>query len=174
MSVQKNLCQFVLYLVGNCVNLCQFGEDFLLVHPSVPWTQSSQSTLVFPGFNQAIGPPQCSLDSSKPPIHHSTSLNSSKPPVHSNAPWTLPSHWSIPVLPWTYPSNWSISVLPWTHPSHWSILVLPWTYPSHWSIPLPPRTYPSYRSSWSCSILLYMSVMLSSLLRLHTSHTKDG
>jgi hypothetical protein len=31
MSVQKNLCQFVLYLVGNCVNLCQFGKGFLLV-----------------------------------------------------------------------------------------------------------------------------------------------
>jgi hypothetical protein len=30
-SVQKNLCQFVLYLVGNCINLCQFGEGFLLV-----------------------------------------------------------------------------------------------------------------------------------------------
>jgi hypothetical protein len=27
MSVQKNLCQFVLYLV-NCINLCQFGEGF--------------------------------------------------------------------------------------------------------------------------------------------------
>jgi hypothetical protein len=26
------LCQFVLYLVGNCVNLCQFGEGFLLVY----------------------------------------------------------------------------------------------------------------------------------------------
>jgi hypothetical protein len=32
MSVQKNLCQFVLYLVGNCINLCQFGEGFLLVN----------------------------------------------------------------------------------------------------------------------------------------------
>jgi hypothetical protein len=31
MSVQKNLCQFVLYHVGNCVNLCQFGEGFLLM-----------------------------------------------------------------------------------------------------------------------------------------------
>jgi hypothetical protein len=25
------LCQFVLYLVGNCINLCQFGEGFLVV-----------------------------------------------------------------------------------------------------------------------------------------------
>jgi hypothetical protein len=31
MSVQKNLCQFVLYHVGNCVNLCQFGEGFLVM-----------------------------------------------------------------------------------------------------------------------------------------------
>jgi hypothetical protein len=32
MSIQKNLCQFVLYLVGNCVNLYHFGEGFLLVN----------------------------------------------------------------------------------------------------------------------------------------------
>ena len=32
MSVQKNLCQFVFYLVGNCVNLCHFGEGFLLMN----------------------------------------------------------------------------------------------------------------------------------------------
>jgi hypothetical protein len=32
MSVQKNLSQFVLYLVGNCINLCQFEEGFLLVN----------------------------------------------------------------------------------------------------------------------------------------------
>jgi hypothetical protein len=31
MSIQKNLCQFVLHHVGNCINLCQFGESFLLV-----------------------------------------------------------------------------------------------------------------------------------------------
>jgi hypothetical protein len=31
-SVQKNLYQFVLYLVGNCINLCHFGEGFLLVY----------------------------------------------------------------------------------------------------------------------------------------------
>jgi hypothetical protein len=31
MSIQKNLCQFVLYLVRNCINLCQFGEGFFLV-----------------------------------------------------------------------------------------------------------------------------------------------
>jgi hypothetical protein len=34
MSVQKNLCQFGLYHVGDCVNLCQFGEGFLLVSPN--------------------------------------------------------------------------------------------------------------------------------------------
>jgi hypothetical protein len=28
MSIQKNLCQFVLYHVGNCVNLYQFREGF--------------------------------------------------------------------------------------------------------------------------------------------------
>jgi hypothetical protein len=26
--------EFVLYLVGNCVNLCQFGRGFLLVLPT--------------------------------------------------------------------------------------------------------------------------------------------
>jgi hypothetical protein len=30
------LCQFVLYLVGNCVNLCHFGEGFLLVLVAIP------------------------------------------------------------------------------------------------------------------------------------------
>jgi hypothetical protein len=32
LSVQKNLCQNVLYHVGNCVSLCQYGEGFLLVY----------------------------------------------------------------------------------------------------------------------------------------------
>jgi hypothetical protein len=31
-SVQKNLCQFVLYHVGDCVNLYQFGKGFLLMN----------------------------------------------------------------------------------------------------------------------------------------------
>jgi hypothetical protein len=30
-NVQKNLCQFVLYYVGNSDNLYQYGEGFLLV-----------------------------------------------------------------------------------------------------------------------------------------------
>jgi hypothetical protein len=30
-SVQKNLYQFVLFHVRNSINLCQYGEDFLLV-----------------------------------------------------------------------------------------------------------------------------------------------
>jgi hypothetical protein len=38
MSVQKNLCQFMLYLVESCINLCQFGEGFLLVRGTCrPW-----------------------------------------------------------------------------------------------------------------------------------------
>jgi hypothetical protein len=38
-SVQKNLCQNVLYHVGNCVSLCQYGEGFLLViHEVSMWT----------------------------------------------------------------------------------------------------------------------------------------
>jgi hypothetical protein len=32
-SVQKDLCQNVLYHVGNCVSLCQYGEGFLLMNP---------------------------------------------------------------------------------------------------------------------------------------------
>ena len=30
-NVQKNLCQFALYHIGNCINLCQFREGFLLI-----------------------------------------------------------------------------------------------------------------------------------------------
>ena len=30
-SVQRNLCQNVLYHIGNCVTLCQYGEGFFLV-----------------------------------------------------------------------------------------------------------------------------------------------
>jgi hypothetical protein len=37
-SVQKNLCQFVLYHVENCINLCQFGKGFLLVCPATPFS----------------------------------------------------------------------------------------------------------------------------------------
>jgi hypothetical protein len=29
------LCQIVLYLVGNCINWCHFGEGFLLVNPDI-------------------------------------------------------------------------------------------------------------------------------------------
>jgi hypothetical protein len=43
MSVQKNLCQFVLYLVGNCINLYHFGEGFLLVSNSPKMTLQTSS-----------------------------------------------------------------------------------------------------------------------------------
>jgi hypothetical protein len=33
-NVQKKLYQFVLYHVENSINLCQYGEGFLLVFPS--------------------------------------------------------------------------------------------------------------------------------------------
>jgi hypothetical protein len=32
-NVQKNLYQFVIYHVGNCVNLLQYEEGFLLLYP---------------------------------------------------------------------------------------------------------------------------------------------
>jgi hypothetical protein len=31
--LEYNLCQFVLYHFGNCINLCQYDELFLLMTP---------------------------------------------------------------------------------------------------------------------------------------------
>jgi hypothetical protein len=49
MSVQKNLCQFVLYLVGNCVSLCHFGEVFLLVEVEEVYMPTSLERLSISG-----------------------------------------------------------------------------------------------------------------------------
>jgi hypothetical protein len=43
-SVQKHLCQFELYHVGNFVNLCQYGKGFLLIAGSKACTSEVQGS----------------------------------------------------------------------------------------------------------------------------------
>jgi hypothetical protein len=142
------------------------------------------------GFNQATGPPQCSLDSIKPLVHPSTPWNqpSHRPPqysLESTKPLATPvflgfnqatshpvllgfnqvtGHPSAPLnssKPPIHPSA------PLDYPSYRSTLVLPWTHPSHRFTPVFPWTIQatgSFQSELFYSIAHVCNVVFTSVL----------